>query len=506
MTLFRGWEAVIGLEVHAQLKTVSKLFSPCPLGSDTAADGAGEGASGDDAWLDVADASLAINRDIDPLTLGLPGTLPVVNARAVELAVRLGLALGCRIDRASRFARKHYFYPDLPKGYQISQYERPICVGGAVEAVVGGERRRFRLNRIHIEEDAGKTVHDARAGVSRVDYNRAGTPLVEIVGEPDLRSPEEAVAYLKSLHQTVVWLGVCDGHMEAGNFRCDANVSVRRPGEPLGTRTEIKNVNSFRFVELAIASEIERQIAALEAGQRIVQETRGWDEARGTTRSLRSKEDAHDYRYFDDPDLLPLHLQEAYVENIAASLPELPLARATRFEQAFGVSAYDAEVLVQSRDRADFFEEAARVGGDGKLAANWVINDLLGALARQEKGLDASPVSASALGELVALLREGALNSKLAKECFAAMMVAETPISPRSWAEARGGQLNDAGAIAAAIEPILDRNPAQVEQYLAGKDKVFGFFVGQVMRETKGRANPDELQRILKERLEARRT
>jgi len=497
MSANAGWEAVIGLEVHAQLRTRSKLFSACPAASELAP------LDPDDALF--ADGTEGINRDIDPLTLGLPGTLPVLNAEAVRLAVRLGLALGCRIDEQSRFARKHYFYPDLPKGYQISQFERPICVGGAVEAVIDGELRSFGLNRIHIEEDAGKTIHDGRAGVSRVDYNRAGIPLVEIVGEPDLRSPAEAVAYLKSLHQTVVWLGVCDGNMESGNFRCDANVSVRRPGEALGTRTEIKNVNSFRFVERAIASEITRQIAVLEGGGRVIQETRGWDEHSGSTRPLRSKEDAHDYRYFPDPDLPVITLDPALIASESQALPELPLARASRFVADLGLSPYDAEVLTQERARADYFEAVATTGGDPKLAANWVINDLLGALTKANLPLGASPVGPEALGELVALLSAGSLNSKLAKECFVAMMEASAPLSPRTWLEGRGGQLDDPAAIALIVEALLDRNAAQVEQFLGGKDKVFSFFVGQVMRETKGRANPEVLQRVLRASLEARR-
>ncbi len=503
MSAHAGWEAVIGLEVHAQLRTASKLFSACPVGAAEPATPSDDPA---DAWMEaVDDGRDGANRQIDPLTLGLPGTLPVLNAEAVRLAVRLGLALGCRIDAASRFARKHYFYPDLPKGYQISQFDRPICVGGEVRAVIDGELRGFRLNRIHIEEDAGKTVHDARANVSRVDYNRAGVPLVEIVGEPDLRSAAEAVAYLKSLHQTVVWLGVCDGHMEAGNFRCDANVSVRRPGGPLGTRTEIKNVNSFRFVELAIESEIARQIGVLEAGGVVVQETRGWDEATGGTRSLRSKEEAHDYRYFPDPDLPVIHLAPALLEAEAAALPELPLDRARRFAKGLGLTPYDADVLTQERARADFFEAAAAASGDAKATANWVINDLLGALAKAGLSLDHSPVSPAALGELVALIDDGTLNSKLAKACFAEMMAAppDAPVSPRAFAEARGGQLNDDGALLQVIDAILVANPAQVEQFRAGKDKVFGFFVGQIMRETKGRANPERLQALLRERLGA---
>jgi aspartyl-tRNA(Asn)/glutamyl-tRNA(Gln) amidotransferase subunit B len=498
-----AWEAVIGLEVHAQLRTASKLFSPCPVASapDRAAEDAAESPDAGLAWAEDEEAEP--NLALDPVTLGLPGTLPVPNAEAVRLAVRLGLALGCEIDPASRFDRKHYTYPDLPRGYQITQLHRPICRGGAVPL---GDGRVARLARIHLEEDAGKTIHDARAGLSRVDYTRAGVALVEIVGEPDLRSPEEAVTYLKRLHQLVTWLGVCDGHMARGNFRCDANVSVRRPGGPLGTRTEIKNVNSFRFVERAIASEIARQIALLEGGGRVLQETRGWDEATGRTRPLRSKEEAHDYRYFPDPDMGPIRLAPAFIAAEREALPELPLARAQRYE-GLGLSPADADTLTQSPERGAFFEAVAARGGDPKLAANWVINDLFGALARAGRDLSASPVGADALGDLVTLLREGRLNSRLAKQCFSAMWDAPAgvPVSPRAWADAMGGQLHDEGALTAAIDGVLDRSTAQVAQWLEGRDKVLGYLVGQVMRETKGRAAPDALNRLLLARLEARR-
>jgi aspartyl-tRNA(Asn)/glutamyl-tRNA(Gln) amidotransferase subunit B len=499
-----AWEAVIGLEVHAQLKTRSKLFSPCPVAYLD--DEAPRAMSSEDAWMvdGAEDEAAEPNLALDPVTLGLPGTLPVPNAEAVRLAVRLGLALGCEIDLASRFDRKHYTYPDLPRGYQITQLHRPICRGGAVPLEAG---KVARLARIHLEEDAGKTIHDARAGLSRVDYTRAGVALVEIVGEPDLRTPGEAVTYLKRLHQLVTWLGVCDGNMERGNFRCDANVSVRRTGAPLGTRTEIKNVNSFRFVERAIASEIARQIAVLEGGGTVVQETRGWDEATGRTRSLRSKEEAHDYRYFPDPDMGPLHLAPAFVATERASLPELPQARAARYE-AMGVATSDAEVLTQTPERGAFFEAVAARAGDARLAANWMLNDLFGALTRAGRDLADSPISAEALGDLVALLRDGTLNSKLAKACFTEMCAAtpDRPVSPKAWAAAAGGQLADEGALVAAIDAVLDRNGPQVAQWLEGRDKVLGFLVGQVMRETKGRAAPDALNRLLLARLEARRT
>ncbi len=488
-----AWQTVIGLEVHAQLKTRSKLFSSAPVAGGSTAD-------------------LSPNTFTDEVILALPGTLPVPNAEAIRLAVRLGLALGCTIDRRSQFSRKHYFYPDLPKGYQISQYEDPICVGGAVPVRLGGELRNVALTRIHLEEDAGKTIHDARRGESRVDLNRAGVALVEIVSEPVLHSAEEAVAYLKSLHRLVTWLDVCDGDMEAGNFRCDANVSVHRPGTPLGTRTEIKNVNSFRFVGLAIESEVARQIQVLERGGTIVQETRGWDENTGTTKSLRTKEDAHDYRYFPDPDLLVLDVPEALYAAEQAALPELPTAREARFV-ALGLGAYDAEVLTQNRARGDYFEAvvspSAAVPGaataqavDPKVAANWIINDLLGALAKTGTDLDASPIAAASLAVLLGHLQRGTLSSRMAKDALAAMFKGA---DVEAWVRDNGGQVSDSSALVAAIDPILDANAGQVAEFLSGKDKVFGFFVGQAMRALKGKANPEELQRIMRERLEARR-
>jgi len=473
------WQVVIGLEVHAQLKTKTKLFSACPVSGGSTAD-------------------LAPNTFTDPLTLALPGTLPVPNREAVNLAVRLGLALGCTIDRASRFARKHYFYPDLPKGYQVSQYEAPICQGGALQ--VGDTR--VRLRRIHLEEDAGKTIHDARRGRSAVDLNRAGVPLVEIVSEPDLGGAEQAVAYLRALHRLVTWLDVSDGDMEAGNFRCDVNVSLKRPGAAeLGTRTEIKNVNSFKFVAAAIQSEIVRQAAILEGGGAVVQETRGFDEATGQTKSQRGKEDAHDYRYFPDPDLMLVHLSEADVDTIGAALPELPAARAERFQHHFGVTAYDADVLTQSRARADYFEAAAQGLADGKLAANWIVNDLLGLLGG--KDVDASPVAPHALGALLRHVAAGTLSSKMAKEALLAM--ATTGVSADAWVAEHGAQVTDTSAIEAAVDEVLAKAPEQVAQYLSGKDKVFGFFVGQVMKLMKGKGHPELVQSTVRARLEARR-
>ncbi len=481
MSRYGDWEPVIGLEIHCQLATASKLFA------------AASTTFGEEP-----------NTHIDPVTIGLPGVLPVLNGRAVELAVRLGLALGCRIDRRSRFARKHYFYPDLPKGYQISQFEAPICVGGAVVCDVEGVDKTFALTRIHLEEDAGKNVHDPRSGKSFIDFNRAGVPLVEIVGEPELRSAADAVAYMKALHQLVVALGVSDGNMERGNFRCDANVSVRRRGaKALGTRTEIKNVNSFRFIGRALEYEIQRQIGVLESGGRVVQETRGWVDDRGITASLRSKEEAHDYRYFPDPDLMVVHLDDAFVERIRAELPELPRARRARFEAEMGLSAYDAEVLTQSAGRADYFEVVAGVV-DAKLAANWVINELLAVLNRDGLDIEGSPVAAASVGELLALLEAGKISSKMAKRCLQAMY--DEGVSPAAWVDEHGGQITDAGVIAEAVDGVLDANASQVDEFLGGKTKVLGFFVGQVMRATRGKANPRQVNQILRERLEARRT
>ncbi|MBL8783588.1 MAG: Asp-tRNA(Asn)/Glu-tRNA(Gln) amidotransferase subunit GatB [Deltaproteobacteria bacterium] len=483
-----GWEAVIGLEVHAQLKTRSKLFSSCPVAGGSTAD-------------------LSPNTFVDAITAALPGTLPVPNGEAIRLATRLGLALGCTIDRRSQFARKHYFYPDSPKGYQISQYDRPICAGGGLAIA----SKFVRLTRIHLEEDAGKTIHDARRPESRVDLNRAGVALVEIVSEPDLASSDEAVAYLKELHRLVVWLGVSDGNMEEGNFRCDANVSVRRVGDPkLGTRTEIKNVNSFRFVGLAIDAEIVRQINVLDGGGAIVQETRGWDEASGTTRSLRSKEDAHDYRYFPDPDLLVLDVSDAVYDGERTTLPELPAARERRYREALGLTAYDAEVLTQTRLRSDWFEALLSHVDDPKTAANWIVNDLLGALAKRGQDLSApddarGPLAPATLGALLAGLKGGALSSRMVKDGLAAALAHGPGFDVAAWIGQHGGQVSDSAALIAAIDPILAANASQVAEYLSGKDKVFGFFVGQAMKAMKGKAAPEELQRVLRERLDGLR-
>jgi aspartyl-tRNA(Asn)/glutamyl-tRNA(Gln) amidotransferase subunit B len=476
-----GWEAVIGLEVHVQLATRSKIFCAAPT-----------------------DAVDAPNLNVDPVTLGMPGVLPVLNREVVALALRVGLALGCDIQATSRFARKHYFYPDLPKGYQISQYDEPLCLGGGVWATVDGEERFFALTRIHLEEDAGKTIHDPVRGVSLVDFNRAGVPLIETVSEPDMRSADEAVAYMKALHQVVVAVGASDGNLERGNFRCDANVSVRRLGEQaLGTKVEIKNVNSFRFVGRALDYEIDRQIHVLESGGEISQQTRLWDEPAGLTRVMRTKEEAHDYRYFPDPDLMALEVDEAWIAAVRASLPELPRGRRERFVQGYGLSPYDAEVLTESPARADYFEAVAHLVANAKLAANWVNGDLSAALNRDGLGIEDSPVAAGALAELLCALDRGQISSKMAKDCFAAMVA--SGVSPGDWIARQGAQITDAAAIDAAALAALDANPAEVAAYLAGRTKLIGFFVGRVMQATGGKANPQAVNEAVTRLLQERR-
>ena len=467
------WEAVIGLECHVQLLTASKLFSPS-----------------------AASFGAPPNTLTDPPVLGLPGALPVLNRRAVEHALRLGLATGSTIRRRSRFARKHYFYPDLPKGYQISQYDEPLCEHGHVELVLHGERRRVRLTRIHIEEDAGKNIH-AAAG-SLVDLNRAGVPLCEVVSEPDLRSADEAAEYMRALRQLVRYLGISDGNMEEGSLRCDANVSVRPAGQTeLGTKTELKNINSFRFVHRAIEHEIARQIEILEGGGRVVQETRLWDAERGTSASMRSKEHAHDYRYFPDPDLPPLAVGEAWIDDVRAALPELPLARRARLAAEHGLPDADARLLTEERALADYFEAAARAHGDGKKIANWVMTELLRELHRLEKDPADSPVPPDALAELVRLVDDGTINGKIAKDVFHKMI--ETGArAPAIVAREGLTQLRDASAIEAAARAVLAQNPKQVEQYRSGKSNLIGFFVGQVMKATQGKANPQAVNDLLR--------
>ena len=475
-----GWETVIGLEIHAQLATRSKIFS----GSATA-------------------YGALPNTQANLVDLGYPGVLPVLNGEAVRMAVCLGLAIGARIAPRSVFARKNYFYPDLPKGYQISQYELPIVAEGMLEIVLDdGVRKRIGITRAHLEEDAGKSLHEGLPGLTGIDLNRAGTPLIEIVSEPDMRSAREAIAYMKKVHTLVRYLGICDGNMQEGSFRCDANVSVRRRGaEQFGTRAEIKNLNSFRFVEKAINFEVERQIELIESGGKVVQETRLYDPDKGETRSMRSKEAANDYRYFPDPDLLPVLLEPAFVEAVRATLPELPDDKAARFVRDHGLSDYDAGVLTASRELAAFYEDVLRrVGSDPKLCANWVMGDFSAFLNRDNLEVGAAKVDAVHLAGLVLRIVDATISGKIAKEIFEAMW--ESGASADAVIEQQGlRQITDTGAIEAAIDEVMARNPGQLADYRSGKDKLFGFFVGQVMKATGGKANPAQLNELLKAKL-----
>ncbi|MBZ0091439.1 MAG: Asp-tRNA(Asn)/Glu-tRNA(Gln) amidotransferase subunit GatB [Sulfuricellaceae bacterium] len=475
------WEVVIGLETHAQLNTVSKIFS----GASTA-------------------YGAAPNTQASAVDLALPGVLPVMNKAALEKAVKFGLAVGAEISRRSVFARKNYFYPDLPKGYQISQLDLPIVVGGSLSVQVGDTEKTVRLTRAHLEEDAGKSLHEDFHGMTGIDLNRAGTPLLEIVTEPDMRSAQEAVAYAKALHSLVRWIGICDGNMQEGSFRCDANVSVRPKGvEKLGTRCEIKNLNSFKFLEKAIEYEVRRQIEILEDGGRIVQETRLYDSDRDETRSMRSKEEANDYRYFPDPDLLPMAVSGAYIEQVRATLPELPPAKRERFQREYALPGYDAGVLTASRELAAYFEDVAQtLGGEAKLAANWIMGDLSASLNKDGKEIAASPISSRQLAGLLKRIQDGTLSGKIAKEVFAAMWAGEGDAD--RIIETRGlKQVSDSGAIEKIVDEIIAANPAQTAEYRSGKDKLFGFFVGQAMKASKGQANPQQLNDILKKKLQA---
>ena len=475
-----SWETVIGLEIHVQLATASKIFS----GAATA-------------------YGAAPNTQACAVDLGLPGVLPVLNRAAVDMAIRLGLALDAEIAPMSVFARKNYFYPDLPKGYQISQYELPIVTHGRLPIrLPDGSERVIHVTRAHLEEDAGKSVHDAYAGATGIDLNRAGTPLLEVVSEPDMRSPEEAVAYMRTMHMLVRYLGICDGNMQEGSFRCDANVSIRRAGSDiLGTRTEIKNLNSFRFLEKAIQFEVERQIDLLESGGKVVQETRLYDAERDETRSMRSKEDAHDYRYFPDPDLLPVVVSPDRVEDARKALSELPWKRRARYMSEYGLAAADADALAQDRAIADYYEALLAVAGDAKVAANWLNGEVFAALNRSSGGgIETCPVAPDALGLLIQRVRDGTLSGSMAKQVFDAMWNGEGTAD--AIIEARGlRQLNDSGALAAIIDSVMAESPQQVEQYRAGKDKVFGYFVGQVMKRSQGKANPQQVNDLLKEKL-----
>jgi len=474
------WEIVVGLEIHAQLATRSKIFS----GSSTA-----YGASP--------------NVQANLVDLGYPGVLPVLNREAVRMAVRFGLAIGATIARRSIFARKNYFYPDLPKGYQISQYEQPIVEDGTVDIVLDdGTRKTIGVTRAHLEEDAGKSLHEGLGAHSGIDLNRAGTPLLEIVSEPDMRSAREAIAYMKKIHTLVRYLEICDGNMQEGSFRCDANVSVRHKGRhEFGTRCEIKNLNSFRFVERAINFEVSRQIELIEGGGSVVQETRLYDPDCGETRPMRSKEEANDYRYFPDPDLLPLTLAGDFIEQLQSELPELPDQKAERFARDHGLSQYDAGVLTSSRELADYYEQVVlALGGEPKLAANWVMGELSGFLNRDNLDIGRSPVSAAGLAGLLARIVDGTISGKIAKEVFEAMWSGAVDADE---VIGRQGlrQITDAGAIEKVIAGVMAANPAQLADYRSGKDKLFGFFVGQVMKATGGKANPAQVNELLRRML-----
>ncbi len=476
--LIRGFEVVIGIETHAQLSTHSKIFS----GSAT-------------------HFGAAPNTQASPVDLALPGTLPVMNRGAVERAIRFGLAVGAKVAPLSIFARKNYFYPDLPKGYQISQYETPVVQGGTVEFFVGNEKHSVNLTRAHLEEDAGKSLHEDYQGQSGIDLNRAGTPLLEIVTEPDMRSSREAVEYAKALHQIVTWIGICDGNMQEGSFRCDANVSVRRPGAPFGTRREIKNLNSFKFMQQAIDFEVQWQIDLLEDGGTVQQATVLFDPDTGETRAMRSKEDAHDYRYFPDPDLPPLVIATAWIEDVRAQMPELPRSMAARFQADYGLPAYDAAAMTQSKAFATYFEEAARISGQPKLVANWLMGELARRLNMQAIELDASPVRAAALAAMVARVADGTISNNGAKQVFDALWTGEGS-DVDAVIEAKGlKQMSDSGELERIIDEVLAANAKSVEEYRAGKDKAFNALVGQAMKATRGKGNPTQVNELLKKKL-----
>jgi aspartyl-tRNA(Asn)/glutamyl-tRNA(Gln) amidotransferase subunit B len=477
------WEVVIGLEIHTQLATNSKIFS----GSSTA-------------------FGAEPNTQANLVDLGMPGVLPVLNKRAVEFAVRFGTAINAHVAKKSIFERKNYFYPDLPKGYQISQAQLPIVGVGQVEIVMeDGETKTVGVTRAHLEEDAGKSLHEEFPDQTGIDLNRAGTPLLEIVSEPDMRSAKEAVAYARKIHQIVTYIGICDGNMQEGSFRCDANVSIRPMGEEkLGTRTELKNINSFRFLEKAINYEIERQIDVIEDGGKIVQETRLYDANKDETRSMRSKEEANDYRYFPDPDLLPVEIDDTFIQQVTADMPELPDVRRARFESEYALPAYDANVLTSSRVNADFFETVAKACGDAKLAANWVMGEFAAALNKADLEIEQSPVNADALAGLLSRITDNTISGKIAKQVFEAMWAGEGLAD--DVIEAKGlKQITDTGAIEALVDEVLAANPDQVENYKNAepdkRPKMIGFFVGQIMKKSQGKANPQQVNQLLADKL-----
>lgn len=472
------YEAVIGLEVHAQLLTKSKLFcsSSTRFGAEP-------------------------NSQVSPVSMGLPGALPVLNKRALEFAVRAALALNCTIARSSRFARKHYFYPDLPKGYQISQYDEPLSSGGWLEIDTPSGSKRVGITRIHLEEDAGKLIHDISSTLSYVDLNRAGVPLIEIVSEPDMNEPEEAVAYLKKLRSILMYIGVCDGNMEEGSLRCDVNVSIRpRGSRVLGTKTEIKNLNSFRFLQKALEYEIRRQVSVVEAGGRVEQETRLFDPGRGVTSAMRTKEEAHDYRYFPDPDLLPLVIEEGFIEEVRRSIPELPDERRKRFVEQYGLPPYDAAVLTETRAMAEYFEECLVHFEKPKIVSNWIMTEVMRELKGEEEGIAAFSVTPSMLAGLLKLMEEGTINRTLGKEIFSEM-VRTGKEAAEIVAEKGIRQITDTAELEAIIKRIVDGFPDEVSRYRGGQTKLLGFFMGQIMKESKGKANPDIVRKLLEKKL-----
>jgi len=475
------YEPVIGLEVHVQLLTRTKIFCSCST------------RFGDPP-----------NTNVCPVCLGLPGTLPVLNKRAVEMAMRASLALNCTVHDHSRFARKNYFYPDLPKGYQISQYELPLATNGHLEIAIAGARKRIGITRLHLEEDAAKNLHEGfsqSATKAYIDYNRCGTPLSEIVSEPDMRTPEEAYAYLTTLRQILLYTGVSDGNMEEGSLRCDANVSVRLHGaSEFGTKVEVKNLNSFRYLQKALEYEIERHIAVLESGGRIAQETRLWNQVEGRTVSMRSKEKAHDYRYFPEPDLLPVHISSAWRDEVRRTLPELPEAKRARFVSAYGITPYDAEVLTSSQAMADYFESVVKAGAPGKTSANWMQTELLRGLKDSGKEIDASPIAPAALAELVKLVESGQITGAIGKKVFATMFESGRSAAVIVAAEGLAAQISDA-TIEQAAREVIAKNPDNVAKFKSGNEGVFKFFVGQVMKATRGQANPQAVNDILRKLL-----
>jgi len=472
------FETVIGLEIHAQMLTDTKIFCGCSTKFGSAP-----------------------NSHTCPVCLGMPGVLPVLNKKVVEYAMKMALATNCTINPANSFARKNYFYPDLPKGYQISQYAYPLAEHGYVFLDVNGESKKIGITRIHMEEDAGKLMHDENNPASYVDLNRTGVPLIEIVSEPDMRSPAEAADYLKRLHEILVYLEICDGNMEEGSFRCDANVSIRPKGQKeFGTRAELKNMNSFRNVQRALEYEIKRQQYLVENGQKIVQETRLWDDTQGVTNPMRSKEEAHDYRYFPDPDLVPILIDDAWVEKIRKELPELPLARRERFLKDYQIPAYDAGVLTADKALADYFEEVVRLCDKPKAASNWVMGDVLRFLNEEKRDIRNCPISPASLAEMISLIEEGTISGKMAKDIVVEMYKGGK--SPKIIVEEKGMvQITDEGELIKTITAIIDANPNQLADYRGGKEKLFGFFVGQVMKATQGKANPQLVNDMLKKML-----